>query len=252
MAEWNSEQYLKFKKQRTQPSVDLANRIKDCNPKSVIDLGCGPGNSTHILKLTFPNADVMGIDNSANMIKKAKSAYSDLNFSLCDVHSIEGRYDLLFSNACLQWLPNHEKLLPELMGKLNDGGVLAVQIPMNGEEPLYEIMREIVNEPKWGFQSANLDNNATLTPNEYFNILSDCSGEFQIWETKYYHNLPNHKALVEWIKGTRIRPYLAHLSSEAGELFEQEIYERTKEAYPVMKNGEVILCFNRFFFVAEK
>lgn len=252
MAEWNSKQYLKFKNQRTQPAIDLANRIKDYNPTNVMDIGCGPGNSTHIMKLTFPNADLVGIDNSPNMIEKAQDSYSDITFKLCDIHSIEGSYDVLFSNACLQWVPEHKKLFPELMSKLNVGGVLAVQFPMNGEEPLLKIIEEVAENPKWKFQNITLDNQGTLTPNEYFDILSECSSEFQIWETKYFHNLPDHKSLVEWVKATRMRPYLAHLNKEKGMEFEQEIVDRVAEAYPSMKNGEVILCFRRFFLVAVK
>ncbi|MCP1111374.1 methyltransferase domain-containing protein [Ohessyouella blattaphilus] len=252
MGNWNSEQYLKFENQRTQPAIDLANRIKDCTPKTVMDIGCGPGNSTNVMKRFFSNAHIVGIDNSENMIERAKAAYHDIEFRCCDVHSIEAEYDILFSNACLQWVPNHKELIPELMRRLNPNGVLAVQFPMNGEEPLYQIIKQVADNVKWGFQNVELDSHGTLTPHEYFDVLTGCSSEFQIWETKYYHNLPDHKALVEWVKGTRIRPYLSHLSEEQGVEFEQEIIEKTKEIYPIMKNGQVILCFRRFFFVAMR
>lgn len=140
MAEWNSGLYRKFENQRTQPARDLAERIKGTNPHTVLDIGCGPGNSTAVLKAVFPCAQITGIDNSENMIQRAKSEYPDIQFELCDVHAILGRYDVLFSNACLQWVPEHRTLIPELMSKLNDGGILAVQMPMNGDEPLYKII----------------------------------------------------------------------------------------------------------------
>lgn len=108
MADWNSTQYLKFKKQRTQPAVDLAMRVLDRNPKAIVDIGCGPGNSTSVLKQLFPNAKILGIDNSSNMIEKARKDHPDISFRLCDALALEGQYDLLFSNACLQWIPNHD------------------------------------------------------------------------------------------------------------------------------------------------
>ena len=155
MADWNSAQYLKFKNERTQPAVDLAMRIKN-NPKTIVDIGCGPGNSTKVLRDIFTDANILGIDNSPNMIEKAKSEHSDIDFDLCDALSLDGKYDLLFSNACLQWIPNHDTLIPSLMEKLNDGGILAVQVPMNGEEPLFRLIREVANESKWELSGVKL------------------------------------------------------------------------------------------------
>lgn len=252
MSDWNSSQYLKFEKQRTQPARDLLARLKDFSPRTAADIGCGPGNSTSAIADFFPNADIIGIDSSANMIERAKSKYPNLNFKLCGASELDGKYDLLFSNACLQWIPNHEKLIPTLMDKLNENGVLAVQIPMNGEEPLFRLIKEIAEEPKWGLQNASIQPNETLTPTEYFNILTDCASSFDIWEVKYYHNLPDHRALVDWVKGTRIRPYLDCMSEAQGEAFENEILERSKELYPIQNNGEVLLGFRRFFFTAVK
>ncbi len=197
MSDWNADLYLKFKSQRTQPAIDLANRVRESSPRKVADIGCGPGNSTAILKSLFPDSDIEGIDNSQNMIQKAQNNYEGIRFRLCDVHELGGGYDLLFSNACLQWVPDHESLLPELMQKLNPGGLLAVQIPMNGSEPLYQIITDVANEPKWNLKDICFEKNKTLSPNEYIDILSSCSRDFQIWETAYYHRLPTHQALVD-------------------------------------------------------
>lgn len=251
MSDWNSIQYLKFKNQRTQPARDLAMRISG-NPKTAVDIGCGPGNSTRVLKDVFPGAAVIGIDSSPNMLKKARAEHPDLNFSLCDALSLDGRYDLLFSNACLQWIPDHGTLIPSLMDKLNDEGILAVQIPMNGDEPLFRLISELSSEPRWGFSDAQLQPNRVLTPLEYYNILSDCSSAFDIWETKYYHTMPNHRALVDWVKGTRLRPYIDFIGEEKATAFEEELIKRSKEIYPVTSGGNVILCFRRFFFTAVK
>lgn len=199
MSDWNSIQYLKFKNERTQPAKDLAMRISN-NPKTVVDIGCGPGNSTKVLRDFFPNADIIGIDNSPNMIKKAKAEYSNIDFRLCDALSLKGRYDLLFSNACLQWLPNHDMIIPFLIDKLNDGGILAVQVPMNNDEPLFHLIQEVAAEPRWSLSDIQLQPNETLTPLEYYNILSNCSSVFDMWEVKYYHTIPDHKALIDWVK----------------------------------------------------
>ena len=248
MFNWNSDQYLKFKDQRTQPAIDLAKRVSGNNPQTILDIGCGPGNSTAVLKSIFPNALIKGIDTSQDMIDKARRTYPDIDFNLGDAREITENYDLLFSNACLQWIPNHKELIPYLMSKLNDGGTLAVQIPMNGDEPLFGIIRDVVSELKLN----SLSRQWTRTPVEYYEILSSCSSGFQVWETVYYHDLPNHKALLEWVKGTHIRPYLELLSKEDGLEFENEILNRVKKTYPVMSDGKVILRFRRFFFIATK
>lgn len=250
MSDWNAKQYGKFENERTQPAVDLAMRVMKRDPKTMVDVGCGPGNSTAVLQSLFPNSHILGIDNSPDMILKAKSAHPDIEFQLCDALSLDGKYDLLFSNACLQWIPNHKTLIPALMEKLNDGGLLAVQMPMNGDEPLYRLVGEMASEP-W-LKNAPLPYNATLTPREYYNILSICASAFDMWEEKFYHSLPDHKALVDWIKGSRLRPYLDYLGEETGQEFEALLVERAKELYPITTNGSVILGFRRFFFTAEK
>lgn len=252
MSNWNPTQYLKYEKERTQPVWDLAMRISKLNPKRIIDLGCGPGNSTGVLSEVFKNASILGIDSSESMIKKAAENYPNINFKVCDVTEIKEKYDLIFSNACLQWIPNHDRLLPDLIDKLNVGGTLAVQMPYNNSEPLYQIIDETVNDPKWNIDKKKLQSNITLSPNEYYNILSKrCSG-FDIWEVKYQHIMPNCDALIEWVKGTRLRPYLEYLGKEAGEEFKKEILSKSVKEYPAMPYGNIIFSFNRLFFTATK
>lgn len=252
MSDWNPEKYLMFKKQRTQPAIDLAKRVQDLNPKTVVDIGCGPGNSTTVLCNVFPEAKVSGIDSSESMIAKAKKEHPETEFSVCEAEALTGKYDLLFSNACLQWIPYHKKLIPGLMEHLTDGGCLAVQMPMNQQEPLFRIIREVAAETKWDFSSVHFETNDTLTPEEYFDILSGCSAKFELWETVYYHAMPSHEHLIEWVRGTRLRPYLDALKEEEKGEFESAILNRVKEVYPVTESGEVILKFRRFFFIAYK
>lgn len=252
MADWSSDQYLKFKNQRTQPTIDLVARIKGQNPSTIADIGCGPGNSTAVLKRYFPNADIVGIDNSPDMINKAQKEHPDIKFLLCDALDLQAGYDILFSNACLQWIPDHKTLIPTLMRKLNKNGVLAVQMPMNEQEPLYKIIDDVAAQPKWGFAGVELPPNKTLTPLEYFDILSACSSAFDMWEIKYYHPLADHKALVEWVKGSRLRPYLDFLGRDAGEEFENEIISMAQKVYPIRSDGSVVFGFRRFFFTAKR
>ena len=256
MADWNSAQYLKFERQRTQPSADLARRISLAAPKRILDIGCGPGNSTALLKEFFPDAEVIGADNSENMLEKARASYPGLSFVRCDAEtelgSLGGGYDVVFSNACIQWIPNHRKLIGEMFSLLGSGGVLAVQLPMSDEEPLFRIIREVTAELRWGFGPMEIRTVSTLSPAEYFNILSELAEEFDLWETAYYHRMPSHQALIEWAKGTRLRPYLSALPPADAAEFEEVLLRRASDAYPAQPNGEIMFRFNRFFFTAVK
>jgi trans-aconitate 2-methyltransferase len=254
MLTWDSEQYLKFKKQRTQPAIDLAKRISNRNPFNILDIGCGPGNSTAILRDFFPTAKILGVDSSEEMIKKARESNSNINFKLCDVLSeldSLDKYDIIFSNACLQWIPNHKSFIPKLFDKLNTNGILAVQIPMNSQEPLFKIMDNVVKNPKWNF-SDKTEINETLSPSQYFDILSLCSTSFDIWETVYYHNMTSIQNMIEWIKGTRLRPYLDLLDNTDAKKLEKEITDQISSVYKKQINGEIIFKFRRFFFIATK
>ena len=254
---WDSKQYLQYANERTQPAVDLVKRIALDNPASALDVGCGPGNSTAILKAQFPGAEVLGIDNSEDMLAKARTQYGEsLLFRYCDINTglsgLAAKFDVVFSNACLQWVPDHRRILPALYGLLNPGGVLAVQIPKNGESPLYKAMDEVVAEPKWNFNSADVAYNKSLPPEEYFDILSGLSDDFSIWESVYYHRMKSHAALVDWIKGTKLRPYLTLLNDKGQKELENEIVTRLAPLYPVQKNGEIIYRFRRLFFIVRK
>lgn len=153
MFKWNSNQYLKFESERTQPSIDLANRIKILHPINIIDIGCGPGNSTQVLCERYPDSKVLGVDMSDDMIKTARETHDNAEFMVCyverEIDKISEKYDIVFSNACIQWIPNHELLLKNMMNLLNEGGALAVQIPMNYNEPIHKIIRNISTNEKW-------------------------------------------------------------------------------------------------------
>ena len=254
MVDWNSEQYLMFKNERTQPSIDLANRINIDNPKRIIDIGCGPGNSTQVLAKKFPNAYILGVDNSSNMIETAKKDYPNIDFKTCDVSKdlsmINTDFDVIFSNACIQWIPNHNQLLKNMIGLLKTGGTLAVQTPMNYEEPIHKIISEVSTNEKWKSKFTNSRIFYNLTQSEYFDLLSEISSEFSMWETVYCHKLKSHKDIMKWYGSTGLRPYFNVLSDDQKNTFEQDIFERVVEEYPIQKNGNVIFRFPRFFFIA--
>lgn len=255
MGDWNSEQYLKFKAQRTQPAIDLAARLGG-SPREIIDLGCGPGNSTRVLKNRFPGAHIIGADSSENMLARAREENPDLEFSPLDLNgdlsAFDGRFDVAFSNACFQWVQNHRELLPRVFGLLKPGGTLAVQIPMNFDEPIHRIITKISESEKWRGKFPEKRIFYTLTQSEYFDILSELTDDFELWQTTYFHRMPSIESIIEWYRSTGLRTYLAALSEEDGKRFVADTSAELEREYPKQKNGEIIFRFPRFFFVARK
>ncbi|HEY8421629.1 MAG TPA: methyltransferase domain-containing protein [Thermoclostridium sp.] len=254
--DWNSKQYLKFKTERTQPAIDLVNRINVDNPGKILDVGCGPGNSTQVLYSKYPNSYILGIDISEEMLNAARKEYPNLDFKICDagkdLSQLDGDYDIVFSNACIQWIPDHERLLTDMLNLLKKNGVLAVQIPMNFNEPIHKIIEEVTSSEKWKKYFAEQRIFYTLSQSEYYDILSEISGEFCIWETVYYHVMKSHNEILEWYRGTGLRPYLSVLPDNMKKEFEDEIMENLVQRYPRQRNGDIIFRFPRFFFIARK
>ena len=257
MPEWNPEQYLKFRTERTQPAVDLISRIPLDSPADVLDVGCGPGNSTVELFKRFPNANILGIDSSERMIETAAAQYPQMRFAVCDAEhelpSIGRRFDVVFSNACIQWVPEHRKLSPALMDLLRPGGILAVQTPMNYEEPIHQIISRTVASQEWSSKLSSSRIFYNLTPAEYFDLLSEITEDFSLWSTTYYHMMPSHEAIMEWYRATGLRPYLDALKTETERnAFEQQIFLQVQKEYPRQQSGKIIFRFPRFFFLAKR
>lgn len=250
---WDSKQYIKFKTERTQPSVDLISRI-DTDPKTILDIGCGPGNSTQRLYERFPQAQITGIDNSENMLNTARQTYPHLQFSSCDVpDGLDAfpRYDLIFSNACLHWIPDHEKLLPALLDKLSPDGVLAVQMPLVQYAPFYHILHELTKHKPWDMLQ-DIHNFHNLLPDETYEILAKEHAEITMWETTYYHVLPSHDGIIEWYKGSGLRPYLERLNDAQQAEFTAQLKQKLADVIPVHADGTVILKMPRLFFLAKR
>lgn len=255
MSDWNPQQYLKFKNERTQPALDLAARL-ELNPAKALDVGCGPGNSTQVVAERFPGAHILGVDSSASMIKTARRAHPELEFQQCDVStqldSLPRDFDLVFSNACIQWVPDHARLLPGLMSLLNPGGLLAVQVPINFQEPIHQIIARTVEREEWRERIPYHRSFHTLSQESYFGLLAKHAKDFTLWETIYMHRMPSHQAIMDWYSSTGLRPYLdAAVDEEARQGFYNQVFQQVQEAYPVQENGEIIFRFPRLFFIAR-
>lgn len=230
--QWDSAAYLRFKAERTQPSIDLVKRIDLEQPRKLLDVGCGPGNSTQVLADAFPNAlRIIGIDSSPEMIEAAKDDHPDMEFRICDALN----------------LPS---LGEDMLALLRPGGMLAVQVPMNYQEPIHRIIGELAASDEWRAELASARIFHTLSQEAYFDILAAEAGQFQMWQITYLHRMPSHEAIMDWYKGTGLRPYLSLLSGERAAAFEQAVLEEVAARYPKQGNGEIIFRFPRFFFTA--
>jgi len=256
MTDWSAEQYLKFEDERTRPSRDLLAQIPLDDPRKVVDIGCGPGNSTELLVKRWPNASVIGIDTSAEMLRQARARLPQQTFIEANVaHWVPPETcDVLFANAIFQWVPGHLKQLQRLLAQLPAGGVLAVQIPDSLDEPAHVLMREVANEGAWREQLSERARvrDALPPPAVYYDALSPISAHFQIWHTVYYHVLESSAGVVEWVKGTGLRPFLDLLEPPEAKLFLAEYTARIAAAYPPQADGKVVFRFPRIFIVAVK
>ena len=254
MPDWDAAQYLKFAGQRTRPALDLAARIPLAEPADVLDVGCGPGNSTEVLAARYPRARILGIDSSPQMIQEAARNHPQMEFRLCDagreLSALDRQFDVVFSNACIQWVPDHPRLIRDMLALLRPGGMLAVQVPMNYQEPIHRIIGELAASDEWRAELASARIFHTLSQEAYFDILAAEAGQFQMWQITYLHRMPSHEAIMDWYKGTGLRPYLSLLSGERAAAFEQAVLEEVAARYPKQGNGEIIFRFPRFFFTA--
>ncbi|MCL5738685.1 MAG: methyltransferase domain-containing protein [Bacteroidetes bacterium] len=256
MLDWNPHQYLKFTNERTQPSIDLAARIKLENPRSIIDIGCGPGNSTHVLRERWPNAKLVGLDSSANMIRKAKEDYPDMEWIIGDASNFtsDRTFDVVFSNAALQWMQNHDSLIPQLFSIAAPGGTLAVQVPANNESSLHKAVLSVSSKEKWSKFTSGCESLMNYqTAEYYYNLLAPISTKLDLWETIYYHVLASHTGLIEWYRETGMRIFLERLPDDASRKeFENEVLAECRRSYKIQKDGKVLYPFKRIFFVAYK
>ena len=257
MPSWNSQQYLKFAAERTRPCRDLVARIPLETVGGMVDLGCGPGNSTRVLAERWPGADLWGLDSSPEMIAGARQAGVAATFELADLRTWQperGRYDLLFSNAALQWVPRHAEVLPRLWEGLAPGGWFAMQVPCDLNAPAHRLARELAASGGWKgkFPEGGVREWHVPERGFYYDLLAPRAAELDLWQTTYLHVLPDHAAIVEWYRGTGLRPYLDLLSAGDQRAFLAEYGLEIATAYPRQIDGRVILPFDRLFVLARR
>jgi trans-aconitate 2-methyltransferase len=255
-SDWSARQYLKFEDERTRPPRDLLAQVPLRSPRRVVDLGCGPGNSTELLIGRFPDAEVIGLDSSPDMLRQARERLPQHTFVAADLATWmpEGGTDLLFGNAVFQWVPEHPAVLARLLHALPQDGVLAVQMPDNTTEPALMLMEKVGASGPWAaaIAAASAARNDLPPPEHYYDLLRPLCSHIDLWHTHYHHVIDSHAGVVEWFKGSALRPFLAPLDAAARETFVARYTEEIARAYPARHDGKVILRFPRLFIVAVR
>jgi trans-aconitate 2-methyltransferase len=254
---WSATQYATFEDERTRPVRDLLAAVPTTGARLVVDVGCGPGNSTQVLAERFPGATVRAFDSSPDMIDAARKRMPLVGFDLLDVAdwSDPGPFDVILANAVFQWVPDHASLLPALAAKLSPGGSLAVQMPDNLDEPAHKWMREIASREPWASKlaAAAVARGAMAGADWYYRVLRPSCARVDVWRTTYHHALTGgHAAVAEWFKGSSLRPFLEPLDDDEQLAFLAQYRASLAEAYPALPDGTVLLPFPRLFIVATR
>lgn len=251
---WDPKTYLAFGEERTRPAHELLARAMSDRPKRVVDLGCGPGNSTALLAARWPDADLEGVDNSAEMLSAARKLPFPARWTEADVAAWNpsSPYDVIFSNATLQWVADHQRLLPQIVRHVAKDGVFAFQVPRNFDDPCHTLIHDVANDPRWSAKLAGVrDWWNVQEPAVYFDILEPHAKSIDIWETRYVQVLQGEDAVFRWMSGTGLRPYANALEGAERDAFLEEYRGRVAAAYPRRKSGVTLYPFRRLFCVAQ-
>ena len=251
---WSAKQYAAFEDERTRPVRDLLSALPDISAQRVVDLGCGPGNSTELLAAHFPGAAVSGIDSSPDMIAAAARRLPQVQFAIGDIETWKdpGPFDVILANAVLHWVPDHSTLLPALIARLASGGGLAIQMPDNLDVPAHRLMREIAEKGPWATVLAEASKSRTplASADGYYTLLRPLCTRVDVWRTTYYHALSGGAgAVVEWFKGSGLRPFLEPLDAASRAAYLERYTAAVARAYPALADGSVLLPFPRLFMV---
>jgi trans-aconitate 2-methyltransferase len=251
---WSAKQYVAFEDERTRPVRDLLAALPETQARSAVDLGCGPGNSTELLAQRYPRAAISAIDSSADMIEAARRRLPQVRFETVGIEawSASGPFDVILANAVLQWLPDHAALLPALARRLASGGALAIQMPNNLDGPAHRLMREIAADGPWAgkLSAAAAARTPLASPEWYYALLRSSCGSADVWQTTYYHALSGGAgAIVEWFKGSGLRPFLEPLDEAEREAYIGRYQAALARVYPPLADGSVLLPFPRLFMI---
>jgi trans-aconitate 2-methyltransferase len=251
--QWDPEQYGRFAGERDRPFLDLVARVGAIAPRRVVDLGCGPGALTGLLAKRWPDAPIEGIDSSPEMIAGASAP--GVTFRVGDIESWQPSpdTDVVVSNAAFQWVPSHRSLLRDWAVALPSGAWLAWQVPGNFDSPSHALMRSLAESPRWKDRLGGVlrHDDPVDSPSEYATLLLDLGWDADAWETTYVHVLPGADPVLEWVRGTGLRPILAVLTDAERIAFEASFAEQLRDAYPPGRAG-TLFPFRRIFCVGHK
>lgn len=262
---WNPQQYLKFAHERLRPGFDLLAQINDLPDGPIFELGCGTGPHARAIAARWPDRAVTAIDNSAAMLAEAAKEPSPIRWLEADIArwQAETPAALIYSNATLHWLNRHERLFPRLLAMLTDGGVLAVQMPRNFDNPSQTLLRDTAASGPWApilapMFSPEIETPSMLrpdpvgTPDFYYDLLAPRAKHgIDLWETEYVHQLQGDNPVLEWMRGTTMRPILDALDEPLRAAFLDAYAQRLAAAFPRRDNGKTLLKFRRLFLVAR-
>ncbi|HEV8585107.1 MAG TPA: methyltransferase domain-containing protein [Methylomirabilota bacterium] len=253
-ATWDPAQYLRWSDHRLRPAVDLLQRVPLAAPARIVDLGCGTGNVTALLRGRWPEARVTGVDADAAMLTRARGSDPGVQWEQADVAAWApaAPVDLLYSNAALHWLDGHAELFPRLLSHVAPGGALAVQMPRNFGEPSHTSIYEVAREPRWRERLEKLIRPEPTKPPEYYwNLLGPRVSALDVWETVYTQALAGDNPVADFVKGSWLKPFLDALAPDERAAFEAAYRERVARAYPPTAHGTTLFPFRRLFIVAR-
>jgi trans-aconitate 2-methyltransferase len=258
---WNAKIYSQFLNLRTRPARDLLSAIPNTfKPKIAYDLGCGPGNSTILLKDRWPNAKIIGLDSSLDMLAKAKTSFPNITFIEGHIEDFwpKEKADCLFANASLQWVNHHEILIPKLIKFINPNGVLAIQMPNNFHSPSHQVTVKILkNDKDLEHLLRSLPYGELKEPlyklSWYYDLLiKSGANSLQLWETEYFQEMPSYQEIFDWVKGTSLRPVLSSMNDENKLRFTKAYIKALSSEYPLQKNQKILFPFRRIFIIGFK
>ncbi len=253
---WDPAQYQRFGSHRLRPALDLLAQVAHDEPRLVYDVGTGRGQIARLMAERWPGARVVGTDTSPEMLEAAAAEPGAVEWVEHDVRTWDPPQppDIIFSNAVLHWVDDHDILLPRLAASLNPGGVLAVQMPLSWWEPSHRLMRETRDVFQLGSSALRQLPQAppVAQPEDYHSWLRPHLADLNIWTTRYLQELTGPDPVFEWVSGTALRPILEDLSSADRESFESSLTTALRKAYPAARNGITLFPFPRLFIVGTR